>query len=206
MSCRAFEKWISDGLDGNLSDRKRRKLDRHLGQCAACRSFELGLEKLQSEAKTLSDPIPPPAYWENAIARLESKLAAIDQAGRKAAPLPARQTPAFFPGVRWAWAGAASAIALGLGLYFFIFQSRGFVETSPLAFRDQVNSLYEKIGDNTDLETEFNSLIRASILEEAGESDGEVKHLLYGNSRFLDSLSDEEVQILDAEITRVLKI
>jgi hypothetical protein len=76
----------------------------------------------------------------------------------------------------------------------------------PFAFPDQVNSLYEKIGDNTDLEAEFNSLIHASILEEAGEAGAEVKHLLYGNSLFLDSLSDEEVQILDAEISKVLKI
>lgn len=206
MSCQTFEKWISDGLDGSLSDRKRRKLDSHLGKCESCRNHEFGLKKLQSEAKRLPEPALPPAYWVDSIARLESRLAGAIPTGQKDVLRPARQAPAFFPGTRWAWAGAASVLALGLGLYFFIFQSRGFLEMSPLAFRDQVNSLYEKIGDNAELEMEFNSLIHASIVEEAGESDGGVKHLLYGNSRFLDSLSDEEIQILDAEISRALKI
>ena len=157
MICRAFEKWISDGLDGNLSDRKRRKLDSHLGKCEACRSHESGSKKLQSGTKSLPEPVLPPAYWEDSIARLESRLAALAPAGQKDVPRPARQAPAFFPGARWARAGAASVLALGLGLYFFIFQSRGFLETSPLAFGDQVNALYEKIGDNAELETKFNS-------------------------------------------------
>jgi hypothetical protein len=174
--------------------------------CGSCRAYRLHLEKIQGEAKSLPWPALSPEYWQDSIARLQANLARTAPAEQKEFKLRPRQAPAFFPGLRWAWAGAASVLAVGLGLYFMFFQGRGLLETSPLAFRDQVNSLYEMIGDNTNLEAEFNSLIRASILEEAGELGGEVKHLLYGNSLFLDSLSDEEVQILDAEISKVLKI
>ncbi len=206
MRCRKSEKWISDGIDGNLAVRKRRKLEAHVEVCGSCRAYRFHLEKIQGEARNLSEPVLPPEYWQDSIARIQANLARTGPAEQKEFKLRPRQAPAFSPGLRWAWAGAASVLAVGLGLYFVLFQGRGFLETSPLAFRDQVNMLYEKIGDNVDLEAEFNSLIRASILEEAGEPDGEVKHLLYGNSLFLDSLSDEEVQILDAEISKVLKI
>ncbi len=206
MRCRKSEKWISDGIDGNLAVRKQRKLDAHVEACGSCRAYRRHLEKIQGEALNLSGPALSPEYWQDSIARLQANLARTGPAEQKEFKLRPRQAPAFSPGLRWAWAGAASVLAVGLGLYFMLFQGRGFLETSPRAFRDQVNSLYEMIGDNSDLEAEFNSLIRASILEEAGEAGAEVKHLLYGNSLFLDSLSDEEVQILDAEISKVLKI
>lgn len=206
MRCHKFEKWISDEIDGKLAVRKRRKLDAHLNACASCRSYGFRLEKIQSEALNLSGPARSPEYWQDSIARLQANLAKTGPAEQTEFKLRPRQAPAFFPGLRWAWAGAASVLAVGLGLYLMFFQERRVLEMYPFTFSDQVNSLYERIGDNTDLEAEFNSLIHASILEEAGEPDGEVKHLLYGNSLFLDSLSDEEVQILDAEISKVLKI
>ena len=206
MRCRKYEKWISDGIDGNLDVRKRWKLDTHVEACGSCRAYRLHLEKIQGEAKSLSGHAPSPEYWQDSITRLQANLAKAGPAEQNEFKLRPRQAPAFFPGLRWAWAGAASVLAVGLGLYLTLFQDRRVLEMYPFAFPDQVNSLYEKIGDNTDLEAEFNSLIHASILEEAGEAGAEVKHLLYGNSLFLDSLSDEEVQILDAEISKVLKI
>jgi hypothetical protein len=206
MKCQKSEKWISDGMDRTLAVRKRRKLDSHLESCAPCRAYQLRLKKIQVEARDLSGPALSPDYWQNSIARLRANLERSRPAVQMEIPVRPRQAPAFFPALRWAWAGAASMLAVGVGLYFILFQGRGFMETSPLAFRDQVNSVYEKIGDNMDLETEFNSLVHTSIVEESGESGGEVKHLLYGNSLFLDSLSDEEIQILDAEISKVLKI
>ena len=206
MRCRKSEKWISDGIDGNLAVRKRRKLDAHTEACGSCRAYRFHLGKLQDEAKRLPGPALSPEYWQDSIARLQANLARTGRAEQQEFKLRPRQAPAFFRGPRWAWAGAASFLAVGLGFYLVLFQGRGLLETSPLAFSDQINRLYEKIGDNVDLETEFNALIHASILEEAGELSGEVKHLLYGNTHFLDSLSDEEVQILDAEISKVLKI
>jgi len=206
MRCRKSEKWISDGIDGNLAVRKRRKLDAHTEACGSCRAYRFHLGKLQDEAKRLPGPALSPEYWQDSIARLQANLAGTGPAGQKEFKLRPRQAPAFFPGPRWAWAGAASVLAVGLGFYFMLFQGRGFLETSPLAFGDQVNTLYETIGDNTDLEETFNSLLHQTIVETAGEPSHEIKHLLYGNAFFLDSLTDEEVQILDAEISKVLKI
>lgn len=206
MKCRKFEKWISDGMDGSLSVRKRDKLSSHVETCPSCRAYGIRLKKIQIEAKSLPGPTLSPAYWRDSIARLESNLAKSGTAVQTEFQLRARRSPLFFPGRRWAWAGAASVLALGLGFYLMLFQGRGPLETSPLAFGDQINRLYEKIDDNAELETEFNSMIHASILEEAGESDGEIRYLLYGNSHFLDSLSDEEILILDGEISKALNI
>jgi len=204
MKCRKVEKWISDDLDGTLSLRRQKKLRAHAAVCASCRAYGGRLKKIQAEAKRLPGPALPPAYWERSLSRLESSLAGVG--GQTVIKLRPGRTPAFFPALRWAWAGAASLLAVGLGLYLMFFQSRGPLVTTPLSFGDQINSLYERIGENAELETEFNSLLHASIVEEAGESDGDVKPLLYGSSRFLDSLSDEEILILDAEISRALKI
>lgn len=206
MRCEKIEKWISDEIDGSLSRKKQRILAGHLANCASCRGYKQRLEKLQVEAKNLPLPVLAPGYWQESIAKLKANLEKAKPAEQKEFKLRPRQAPAFFPGRRWAWAGAASVLAVAMGLYFILFQAKVPLETFPAAFADQVNSLYEKIGGNSDLEEEFNSVLKASISEVAGESDGEVKHLLYGNSFFIESLSDEEVQLLDAEISKILKI
>jgi hypothetical protein len=206
MRCKKIEKWVSDEIDGSLSRKKQRILAGHLANCALCRGYKQRLEKLQSEAKNLPRPALAPGYWQESIAKLKANLEKAKPAEQKEFKLPPRQAPAFFPGRRWAWAGAASLLAVAAGLYFILFQSKVPLVTFPVAFADQVNSLYEKIGDNSDLEEEFNSVLKASIREVAGESDGEVKHLLYGNSFFIESLSDEEVQLLDSEISKVLNL
>ncbi len=208
MRCKKIEKWVSDEIDGSLSRKKQIILAGHLANCASCRGYRQRLRKLQVEAKNLPRPALPPEYWQESIAKLKANLESIKPAEKKEFKLRPRQAPAFFPAKRWswAWAGAASLLAVAAGLYFFLFQAKAPRETFPAAFADQVNSLYEKIGDNSDLEEEFNSVLKASIREVAGESDAEVKHLLYGNSFFIESLTDEEVRLLDSEINRVLKI
>jgi len=206
MRCKKIEKWISDKIDGNLSQRKEGVLGGHLADCASCRAYELRLEKLQSEAKNLPAPAVAPEYWQKSITRLKENLEKVSPSEQKEDRLRLRQSPAFYPGLRLAWAGAASVLAVAVGLYFILFNAKAPLEPYHFAFEDQVNGFYEKINNNTDLEAEFDSALRASIKEVSGESDGEIKHLLYGNSFFLDSLSDEEVQILDAEIKKVLKI
>jgi hypothetical protein len=80
------------------------------------------------------------------------------------------------------------------------------IEFQSLAFDDTYGSLAEQIGDSADLESSLDASLQITIGEHAAGVDGEVHHLLYGHSEFLDSLSDEEVQVLDAELSRVLKI
>lgn len=206
MRCKKTEKWISDGIDGNLSPKKQEALAAHLTKCSACRAYRLRLGKIDEGAKSLSAPALSPEFWRTSIDRLKANLEAAPSAKHKEFNLRPRQAPAFFPVMRWAWAGAASVLAVAVGLYFMIFAVKTPLEIYHFTFEETVNGLYETIGDNPDLENEFNSMLQASISEHADESAVEIKHLLYGNSFFIESLSDEEINLLDSHLKSELKI
>jgi len=206
MRCKKTEKWISDGIDGNLSPRKQEALAAHLAKCAACRAYRLRLGKIEEGAKSLSAPSLSPEFWRTLIERLKTNLEAAPSAKHKEPDLRPRQAPAFFPAMRWAWAGGASLLAVAVGLYFMIFAARTPLEIYHFTFEETVNGLYETIGDNSDLESEFNTMLQASISEHADESAVEIKHLLYGNSFFIESLSDEEINLLDSHLKSELKV
>jgi thiol-disulfide isomerase/thioredoxin len=198
-----MEKWISDRIDGKLSEKKRIVLDAHLTGCASCRAYEEHLEKIQDEARSLAAKAVAPEYWQASVVRLQAKLKAVADGGQKSRY---HQSPAFFPPARWAWIGAASLLVVALGLYVVFFRAGTPQEVYPYSYEETVNSIYREIGNNTDLEKEFNSALQASINEHAGEVAGEVNHLVYGNSFFLESLSEEEIKLLDSEIKKELKL
>jgi len=205
MRCKKIEKWISDGLDGKLSPGKREKVSAHLADCEACRSYERYLERIQTEARHLPSPLPGRAYWESSIERLKAGLTADESRGGRTSW---KKRPALFPKSQLAWAGAASFFALAVGLYLLIVLpgARALPEYMPLSWEDGLTHIYEKIGNNSDLEADFDTALQASINEHAGERPGEVKHFLYGNADFVDSLSDEELGFLEAEIGRQTKL
>jgi anti-sigma factor RsiW len=201
MRCKKSERWISDRLDGTLAGAKARRLVAHLGECSACRSVLRRQERLQAAARGLAAPERSREYWENSISRLQAKLAAAP------APRPLRgRTRAFVTSPRWAWAEAVTTFAVAAGLFFLVLRGGAPIEFQTLAFEDAYGNLAEQIGDSADLESSLNASLQLTIGEHAAGVDGEVHHLLYGHSEFLDSLSDEEVQVLDAELSRVLKI
>jgi len=201
MRCKKSERWISDSLGGTLPGAKRRRLEAHLAECSSCRTALRAQEKLQGAARVLAAPERGPEYWENSLARLRAKLESglAPQAVRR----PGR---AFVPGPRWAWAGGATTLAVAAGLFFLVLRGGAPLEFSPLAFEDTYGSLAEQIGESADLERNLDTSLQTTIGEHAAGVDGEVHHLLYGRDDFLESLSDEEVRILETEINRVLKI
>lgn len=201
MRCKKCERWISDRLGGTLSEAKGQRLDAHLTECSACRSALRRQERLQGEARGLAAPERSREYWEDSISRLQAKL--------EAAPAPRaarRWTRAFAPSPRWAWAEGITTLAVAAGLFFLILRGGVPLEYQTLAFDDGYGSLAEQIGDSVDLESRLDASLQTTIREHAAGVDGEALHLLYGHAEFLDSLSDEEVQVLDAELSRALKI
>jgi hypothetical protein len=203
MKCEKIKKWISDEIDRGLAVKNQKALEIHLSDCAECRAYQEHLKKIQRETKTLAAPVLAPGYWEESITRLKEKLETVEPRGKK---VPYRSAPTLFHRFRWAWAGALMALAAAAGISLLLFKAQPSPEDYPLAFEDQVIHIYEKIAGNADLEQEFNSELQASIQEHSGEPDGEVRHLLYGNSFFLESLSDEEVELLDTALKKELKI
>lgn len=201
MKCKKSERWISDRLGGTLPEAKGRRLDAHLAECSACRAGLRRQERLQGEARGLAAPERSREYWESSIARLQAKL--------EAAPAPRAVrgwTRAFVPSPRWAWAEGVTTLAVAAGLFFLVLRGGMPVEFQALAFEDAYGSLAERIGDSSELQSNLDATLQTTIGEHAAGVDGEVQNLLYGHSEFLDSLSDEEVKVLDAELSRVLKI
>jgi hypothetical protein len=145
-------------------------------------------------------PERSPEYWENSLIRLRAKLES--GLAPQAVHRPAR---AFVPGPRWAWAGGATTLAVAAGLFFLVLRGGAPLEFWP-ALEDTYGRLAEQIGENADMERNLDTSLQTTIGEHAAGVDGEVHHLLYGRDDFLESLSDEEVRILETEINRVLKI
>jgi len=206
MRCKKSERMISDRLGGTLSGARARRLEAHLAGCPACRAALKRQERLQGAARTISAPVRPPEYWEQSLARLRARLEA--EAARPA-PAPARlprRAFAFAPGPRWAWAGAASMLAVVAGLYLLVFRGGAPIEPNPLAFEDSYGTIAERIGEDVDLQKEIDSSLQTTLGEHVAGVDSEVHNLIYRPADFLESLSDEEVQALSAELTRALKI
>jgi hypothetical protein len=203
MACHKIRRWISDNLDGRLGRRRQAKIAGHISRCASCRDYRSRLERIQNGARALSSPQVSSEYWESAISRLKLRIGTPEARNRN--PVPGR-VPIFGAARRWAWAGAVSILALSAGLYLILSTSRLPVETYPLTLEETINRLYERIGDNPALEDDFALLLQASIKDQAGDEDGDVKRLLYGNSSFIESLSDEEVQLLDSHLNKELKL
>ncbi len=203
MRCKKSERMISDRLGGILSEARAGRLDAHLAGCPSCRASLRRQEKLQGAAKAISMPVLGPDYWEQSLVRLRAKLET------SAAPAPVRlprRAPGFVFSRHWAWAGAASMLAVVAGIYLLTFRGGTPAEFVPLAFEDNYGAITERIGEDTDMQKDLEASFQTILGEHVSGVDSEVYHLLYRPTDFLESLSDEEVQALGAEVARALKI
>jgi len=203
MRCRTVQRLISDEIDGRPAPRKRRSFEKHLAACFTCREYGERLRNLQAKSARPGAPAVPSGYWEGSIARLREKLETVrpETGGRERIRRP---VPAVFP--RWAWAGAAALVFAGVGLYFMLGPSNKMLDHFPLSHEEAAGRLVAMLGDDETLEAEFDDLIQASILENSGEEISETRLLLYGDSRFLDGLSEDELLRLESHLDRELKI
>ena len=81
MRCRTAQTWIVAARDGELGARQRRALDRHLGQCATCRTERVSIEGVLSALDDLSVGTDVPARLEADVLRQVRGLAADGAAG-----------------------------------------------------------------------------------------------------------------------------
>ena len=76
MRCRTAQTWIVAARDGELGARQRRALDRHLGQCAQCRTERVSIEGVLAALDDLAAPPDVPARLEADVLRQVRGLAA----------------------------------------------------------------------------------------------------------------------------------
>jgi len=197
MKCKKIEKWLSDLVDGELSERKRKEVESHLQKCSLCRSYQEQLERTQTTAKELDYRSVPPDYWEEFPSRIKDKISSLRPRQRERSP--------FAWGWKWAWVGAGLILVIFIGLYIFYFQTRAGQEVYVFSFEDSVAQVFREIGENSELADIFNTIILESIGESLGETEGEIvpgfEDLFFPE----DELREEELIFLDSVIKKDIK-
>ena len=203
MRCKKAEKWISDGIDGRLSDKKRVNLESHLAACASCRAYREGLQDIQKESQSLCRPQPAPEYWQDSISRLKAGLQAGKGAGIKVQEI---RSPSFLFQRKWAWAGAAALLVGAFGLYIILSSPKARPEIAAFSFEDAAKRIDQEIAGSPEFEKDLNSMIQDSIYENIGDLMETANPFRFENPLFLESLNEEELQALDSAIKVELKL
>lgn len=74
MDCKTAQRWLTDQLDGQLSEYRRHELDVHLRACASCRTFEEQLEQLDfTLSLALERPVLSPAFARELHLRINTQ-------------------------------------------------------------------------------------------------------------------------------------
>lgn len=197
MKCKKIEKWLSDGLDGELSKKKDILLRGHLEECSECRLYLQNLERIQEETGKLETPDLSPAYWKEFTSRLEEKLLDI--------PPEKRPVPLLSSWRKWAWVGASLFVGIAASVIFFMFRGGEAPDVYTFTFEDSVSRLYQQIGDNQDLEQYFNVLLLNSIEEDCGTSGLEHRPNFYNDPLLWENITEEEMNYLASEIKKEIK-
>lgn len=194
MKCQKIEKWLSDRLDGQLSERKKRILEDHLKGCASCRLYKGNITRIQEMSQSFKMLERSASYWEDFSSRLRRRLSALDSERKKAV---------FWP-LRWRWtfvaAGAAALLLVIISFLLFLPQKSSVDESFVFSFEEAMAQLYFEIGDDTELENLLNSIILEDISDLVQDSP-----LLDDEVLFLESLTEEEAKYIEVEIKKEMK-
>jgi len=197
MKCKEIEKWISDLMDGELSERKRKEVEDHLQECPLCRVYQEKLERIQTTVKEVDSGRVAPDYWEEFPSRIKDRISSLKPRQRERSP--------FAWGWKWAWVGAALILVVFMGLYLIHFQPRAEQEVYVFSFEDALAQVFQEIGENSELAALFNTVILASIEETLGEIEREIVPGWEGWSFPEEELTEEELIQLDSEIKKEIK-
>jgi hypothetical protein len=196
MKCPMYEKWISDALDGALSDKRTRQLESHLAQCSSCRSRRENLLRIQDASLRLAGAPVSPADWEDFSARLERRLR--PQLGELNRRTSHRRV--------WQWAGAAAAAMICSILGFMLVMSRRpAVQHEIFSYEECLNRLSQQIGNDSDLASNFNLVLWDSIRESLGGSVLEERPRFSEDPFSWEGLGEEEWEVLAREVQKEIK-
>ena len=195
MRCETCKRSISDALDGELSGKRRGRLERHLKACSGCRAYGESLTRLQAGVEGLADPGLAPGDWADFSRRLESRLRAA------VPPREVRDRPPFFIRRKWAWAGASFLILASIGTYFAILRPRGVREPVFVSIEDSVARVFGEIGLNPELENSFDQVITASIVEAVRQPEDEFPVAFDDNPLAASALGRDVVPQLRSALT-----
>lgn len=160
MRCQDYQKWISDWLDGNLSQKKQEKLGEHLRVCLACRQYYEDLKKIEDQVRQLPGvELPAPAAFEDKLREMISLEALKLEKEQKKSLLP-RLVPA----------GVIGLLVVAVFLYLF-FQLKPAVEPELdlamlMSYEESYLTLSQALSDDEKWQYKYSEDILNSIYEE----------------------------------------
>jgi anti-sigma factor RsiW len=192
MRCDKAERYISDGLDGVLEGARAKRLEAHLAACPSCRARKASLERLQTVARTAAPATPNPERLARSLARLKAGIQ--EQAASK--PFPYRHL-----GLRWIPAGAAATLLVAAaGLYLVFLRPAPAVDFVPYAYSEAGSGLVLSLEGDEELAAAVDVAIGDALIENGASATLAGLPLEADAGRFIDSLTDEEVLLLEAVI------
>ncbi len=203
MSCQKIRRWISDDIDKGLSAEKRRLLESHLATCASCRYYRLNLALIQEESPGLIRPQITPGYWQESISKLKAGLRAREESGTKIKAVP---SPVFSFKWQWIGTGAVALLVVAFGLYFVLSGPLADPEMMAFSFEDAIDGIDQEIGGSPELDKDLETVIRDSVYDQIRGFEDVVNPFHFENPLFLESLSEEELQIMELAIQNQLKL
>lgn len=204
MRCDKWKRLISDGLDGALEPGSRARLEAHLEGCPSCREYSLAMARLQAASREIAPMAPAPERMARSMARLKAGLGRAAAAGLEPGLKPAHAPLA---GPQWAWAGLSAGLLVVLaGLYFTVLRPGRAVDIVPYDFSNTHADLVLSLSGDDALASAFDSAIRSSLGENGAVPAASVEPLAPDAGIFLDSLTDEEVLLLEAALQELLAL
>jgi len=186
MKCEKYQKMISDRLDGELSRRKGKRLDRHLAACPLCRDYLKSLEIIQGEALKTGKANFPQERWPEFEQALREKLnldwqPVNNPAAKDNGPGHIGEKEYKSKSKKWV---LRPAVVRALGLFLVLAVAASFLiiytrqsqpEELPLAmmlsYEESYLNLGQLLGENEATTGDFINSLEESILEET-LSDG----------------------------------
>lgn len=203
-SCRTWKKRISDDLDGALSSPTKKRLQKHLADCEACRAYAARLERLHQCAKDIAAAEPAgPSHLQELRESLKPRLAEAARELREGGA--SRKS-----GVRrkrWPWWAVGTLAAASLLFVLVVPQGdrQGPTEVYAFSLEDALASLSAELGNDLRLEVSFNELLAATIPDAAEASDTEFLGNPFENPLFWEDLSEEELRYIESEMKKEIK-
>lgn len=198
MRHKKIEKLLSNNIDGELPEKKKKILEGHLRKCSSCSSYAENVERIHKEAKGLEKLEVSPVHWEEFTSRIKTEISSAQQEKLRGAPL--------FLRWKWAWAGAALLFVIVVGLFLYLTQNKTPQEVYVFSFESSLAKIYQEIGSDQELEQLFNSVILASIGETLEDSGWSERPDFYENLVLWENLTEEEMRFLESEIKKDTKL
>lgn len=193
MRCETMKKWMSDEIDGELTNKRQEILARHLESCVECRSYKSRLERLHKQTQVTGLPVVPESLSLEFSSRLKARLLAIKNEKKHRLFIPLQR--------KWVYAlSGFLVLILAVGLFWIYHSKPQREEMYILSYESAMSQIEQEIWGDEKLADLFNAWVLASIEESLDDSDWKGESYMSDIPLLWENLTDEEWEYLKTEI------